>query len=508
MEDGANGQVEGVGHDHRSPAVLVAPPDQVHKAIADACRLADECHQVRAGCFNAGDGGSEGVYPFSLGPGQGRARLHAGEAFEDRGRDVVRENGVVEVEAEHSGHSLRIDGTGRRSTTLGRVEMDRARYLVSARGRSDLASLPPGFGTLDPVRLSSLLRRSHGAGEAAALGEQVALRARAAAWSADGGSLLYTAAGLQMMTHPIVAARRALRLAGLGLPVADLTCGIGGDLAACAAAGLRAVGLERDGATAILAACNVPGASVVRGDASRPPFELAGSAAIVDPSRRAETGRRFDPAAFSPPWDVALRVAASAGAGALKAPPGIGRQHLPPGAEVEYVQLGRSMREATIWLGAETRPGLRRAVLLPGDATLDSECPEEAAGPVPPGPFVFDPESCVTLAGLVRHLAYRLGARLLDEQVAYLTGPAAVLDPLCATFETLDVIPFSVERVKERLRQRGWTPAEIRRRAFPIEPDELRRLVGRHKGEPVTLLCTTLSGSRTVIVGRRVSPGS
>jgi hypothetical protein len=118
---------------------------------------------------------------------------------------------------------------------------------------------------------------------------------------------------------------------------------------------------------------------------------------------------------------------------------------------------------------------------------------------------VFDPESCVTRAGLVRHLAGKLDAHLLDPQVAYLAGERPVGHALAAAFEVLDVVPFSVARLKKRLREQKWRPDEIRRRAFPIEPDELRRLLGKHEGERVALLCTTIAGQRTVIVGRRVN---
>jgi len=33
----------------------------------------------------------------------------------------------------------------------------------------------------------------------------------------------------------------------------------------------------------------------------------------------------------------------------------------------------------------------------------------------------------------------------------------------------------------------------------------LRRLLGRIEGEPVSLLCTTLGGKRTIIVARRLA---
>ncbi|MGI8925057.1 MAG: THUMP-like domain-containing protein, partial [Tepidiformaceae bacterium] len=294
------------------------------------------------------------------------------------------------------------------------------------------------------------------------------------------------------------------RLASLGLPVADLTCGIGGDLAAVAARGARTIGIERERATALLAAANVSRATLLQADARFPPVDLGRFAIILDPSRRQEGRRRFDPAAFSPAWDEALSLVAQAPAGVLKAPPGIDAAHIPPQAEVEFVQYGRSLREAALWFGAGAVPGLRRAVLMPIGAELDSTAPQAPDAPVPPGPYLFDPESCVTRAGLVLHLAHRLGARLLDPSVAYLTGPGPAADPLCATFALLDAVPFSVARLKARLKEGQWRADEIRRRAFPIEPDELRALLGRPDGDPVTLLCTTIAGKRVVFIARRL----
>jgi hypothetical protein len=227
---------------------------------------------------------------------------------------------------------------------------------------------------------------------------------------------------------------------------------------------------------------------------------------MIDPSRReAGGGRTFDPASFSPSWDACLELAREAKRAAIKGPPGISHSVLPADAEVEFVQAGRSLREATLWFGADAAPGLRRAVLLPSGTTLDSS--EHANEPysAPPSEFIIDPESCVTRAGLVRQLAFVMDAHMMDPSVAYLASRDPDISPLGATFAVLDRIDFGVNRLRALLRERGWRPDEIRRRAFPIEPDELRRLIGRIEGEPVTLLCTTLKGRRVVFVGRRVT---
>jgi hypothetical protein len=388
------------------------------------------------------------------------------------------------------------------------VEIERARYLVSPDGRAALASLAPVTPHDDPNTLVARLRRAYPPDAASALSEQAALRARASTRFPAVPEMFLTGPGLEMMTHPLVAERRATRLAALGLAVADLTCGLGGDLKACANLGLPVVGIERDNATAVLAQANVPTAGICIGDAARAPLRVERHAVVLDPSRRDGARRTFNPAAFSPDWETCLAILSEARAAVLKAPPGLDRDRIPPCAEMEAVQLGRDMREVTLWAGAGAQPGLRRAVLLPSGAELPSTEPECPEAPRPIGRYVVDPESCVTRAGLVRHLGHRLGAALLDAQVAYLSTDTPAFDPLAATFEVLDVVPFSVRRLKETLRAHRWRPAEIRRRAFPVEPDELRRLLGRLDGDDVALLCTTLAGARTVIIARRAPPES
>ena len=384
------------------------------------------------------------------------------------------------------------------------VNIERARYLVSAAGREALASLDPELGAVEAVALSRAMRKRFPPGAASALAEQLTLRHRARSRFEETRELLLTGEGLEMMTRAPVALRRAERLRMVGLPVVDLTCGLGGDLMALREDGVEAVGLERDGATALLAAQNAGAGVVVLGDAARPPFELAGRAVVLDPSRRTGRGRTFDPAAFTPPWEVCLGLLDEAAAGALKAPPGIDHRAIPAEAEVEFVQLGRVLREAAVYTGRGAVAGLKRAVLLPGGETVDSTEPETGAGGRGGfGAWIADPESCVTRAGLVRQLAHRCGAWLIDPQLGYLAADEPVATPLAAWFEVLEVMAFSVGRLKELLRRRGWRPGEVRRRAFPVEPDELLRLLGPMNGEPVVLFCTTVGGARKVVIGRR-----
>lgn len=505
IEDGVDVKVEPVADDDGHPVIPVGPVDQLEEAGPQAGNLEGEGAQlvgIRLDRFEGGGvvlldrelAGAEPPFEFApAGPG---------EPLEDLAGDIVEDDGIVEVEADEIGHG---DSFARRARAARRMRLERARYLASREGKAALEGLDVDLEGLEPHRLAALFRRRYPPEEAAALGEQVALRARARARFGHLPLTVFSGEGLEMLTHPAVAARRAERLAGYGLPVVDLTCGLGGDLAAVATRCDSAVGVENDAATATLAAVNVPG-RVVLGDAAAPPAAIERAAVVLDPARRAGGSRIFDPAACTPPWDVCVTLARRARAAVIKAAPGLDHARAGGDAEIEAVQLGRELKELSLWYGEGARPGLRRAVLLPGDVVIESgeHAPEVGMGA--PGRYLFDPESCVTRAGLVRELAVRLGAWQLDARVAYLTGDRPVFHPLTATFEVLEAVPFSANRLRGWLRERGLRPGEIRRRAFPVEPDELRRLLGRLEGEPVALLCATVGRERLVFAARRLGP--
>src|SRR5690606_2819831 len=137
------------------------------------------------------------------------------------------------------------------------MNLEAMRGLATPSGQRLLASVMTAltaYGEGEPsaatvLALSSRLRVDHPADPVAAAG------------------LLLTPAGLEQATRAPVAAHRAARLAavlGAGASVADLCCGIGGDLLALARAGLSVTGLDRDpvaveAARANLAACGLPG---------------------------------------------------------------------------------------------------------------------------------------------------------------------------------------------------------------------------------------------------------
>jgi THUMP domain-like len=146
---------------------------------------------------------------------------------------------------------------------------------------------------------------------------------------------------------------------------------------------------------------------------------------------------------------------------------------VPDGWELEFVAVGRELKEATAWSPA-LATAVRRASVLPEGFTLTSR----PGPPVPvaaPGAFLLDPSPAVTRAGLVEELARVLGAWKIDEQIAFLSSDEAIDTPFARTLRVIDSAPWNQKQLPGRLRGLDIGAADIRRRGLAGDVDQLHR---------------------------------
>jgi SAM-dependent methyltransferase len=345
--------------------------------------------------------------------------------------------------------------------------------LLSDEGRAVLDSLPPGpLGPDDALAVGTRLRRRFPAELVAAALAQHELRARAAARFTLAGEMWFTREGLEQASAEPLARHRAGRYAGFDR-VADLCCGIGGDLCALAP-GRDAVAVDLDPVHPRMARENarVHGAGelgAVRADVRdlRLPRSLA---VFVDPARRAG-GRRL-PAPDSRPrlsWCLGLgdRVA---GIG-IKTAPGLPLGLVPPGWEVELLADRRELKEAVLWSPALATTA-RRATVFPGPSTLVTR-PGPPVRCAQPGAFLLDPSPAVTRAGLVEELARDLGAWKLDPRIAFLSADEPLATPFGRLLRVDASLPWSLKALRQVLRERGVGTVEVRKRGSAVDVADL-----------------------------------
>jgi predicted RNA methylase len=392
--------------------------------------------------------------------------------------------------------------------------------LLSPQGRELLGRLSgEDAGPGRALELAQALRGRYPPDLVAAALTQHALRAAARVKFSRAAEMLFTRAGLEQASAEATSAHAAARYPA-GSLVADLCCGIGGNLITLGA-GRRVLAVDSDPAGLAFARHNAGvygaagGLAAVCADVRD--VGLAGvDAVFTDPARRAG-GRRLPAGRSEPALAWCLELADRVAAVGIKAAPGLPRELVPAGWEAEFVAVGRELKEAVLWSPA-LATARWRATLLPSGDTLAGPAAgaahgpvaEAAAGDVPiaaPGAFLFDPSPAVTRAGLVEDLARKLGAWQIDPAIAFLSDDRAHRTPFARTLRVLESAPWHERDFARRLRELGIGAADIRRRGLAGDVAQIHRRLGlrgpgratvvltRADGRPWGLICTDHPGA-------------
>jgi hypothetical protein len=362
--------------------------------------------------------------------------------------------------------------------------------LLAPEGQELLGKLREAGGSATDLRLGTELRAAFPVDLVVDALAQHELRLRARAKFSRAMDMFFTRAGLEQASAEVIAGHRLARYAGAGL-VADLCCGIGGDLAALAA-GRRVLAVDRDPLHLRMALANAgvygvaAGVTAVAADVRD--ASLRGvDAVFIDPARRAGQ-RRLRAGDSEPPLAWCLGLADTVPRAGIKATPVLPRDAVPPAWELEFIAVGRDLKEAVAWSPA-LATAATRATVLPGGHTLTPG----AGGPVPvraPGGFLLDPSPAVTRAGVVEDLARLAGAWKIDEQIAFLSADTAVHTPFARTLQVIDSAPWHQRSLPARLRALDVGAVDIRRRGLAGDVAELHRQLRLSGSRRVTLVMT------------------
>jgi hypothetical protein len=373
------------------------------------------------------------------------------------------------------------------------VTVDILEALLSAQGRALLERLSREEPAVaDSIRLGSSLRAQFAPELVAAALTQHELRRAAESKFSQASEMFFTRPGLEQASAELVSRYRAHRLVGLDR-LADLCTGIGGDLISIAGQG-ETLAVDLDEVHLRMAVLNAQvygvaaGVRAVRADVRS--VDLAGiDGVFIDPARRSG-GRRLRTGQSEPPLGWCLGLAASVPAVGIKLAPGLDREAVPPGWELEFLADGRDLKEAVVWSPA-LATAARRATILPGRHTLT---PSDGA-PVaarPPGEFLLDPNPAVTRAGLVEELARATGCWKIDDQIAFLSADHPVHIPFARTLRVIESAPWKEKQLAARLRALDIGAVDIRRRGLAGDVVALHRRLKLRGTRRATLVMTRM----------------
>ena len=373
-----------------------------------------------------------------------------------------------------------------------------------------------GGGRQSQLQLQQRLRAEFPAAMCRAAIATIELRWHAREKFSRAMHMYFDREGLEMATREEVARYRATRFAGCD-SVADLCCGIGGDTLALAAHS-RVIAVDTNPLRLEMARMNGTALGIdadrilfVRADADG--FSAQVEAAFIDPARR-QSGRRVRAAeAYRPSLSSLEKLRRTIPLVAVKSAPGIRPGDLPADAEVEFISCAGQCREALLSFPPLARVR-RKATVLPGPHCLEEDGPSSLPATVDsPGTYLHDPDPSVVRAGLVDRLAADLDAWRMDANVAYLTSDDGARSPFAQVFRVLWDIPFNLKNLKRHLSQHRLRAEEIKKRHFPIEPEQMRKLlkvkprkreVAGEASRPITLILTRIAQRPHAFVCERI----
>ncbi len=408
-----------------------------------------------------------------------------------------------------------------------RITLDQLAWLQTDEGERLLAEIRrAGPAPSESLALITRLRRDWEADLVAAAMTTHALRVNARGRFRDADRLWFTGDGLEQATADIVAEHRVARFAGCQR-VADLCCGIGGDLMALARrrdlGSLLAV--DRDPLHIAMAEAN---ARIVRPDVAlatrvceAESVDLTGVEGVfLDPARRQDgpvrraQGRLWvGTDATSPPLSWALELVGQVEKVGITAAPGLDHDRVPVNWELECIAVGADLKENMLWSPALATTSRRATVLTGGSVASMTSAPGDPvslANPEP-GMTIIDPNPAVTRAGLVQDLARQLGASMLDEQIAFLLADQPVTTPFGRSLRVVDSMPWHERKVTRRLRELDAGAIDVRRRGLAGDVDAIARRLRGPGSRQHTVLMTRLRGQPWAVIaedpGRNRSEG-
>jgi len=389
------------------------------------------------------------------------------------------------------------------------VELDDYRWLVSDAARPYLHEASDSDRSI--VSLAKLLRRDLSVNRVHLVLEQVELRKRAAVKFSRANSMFFTRQLLEQSTGEQIAGYKARRFPSGGL-IADLCCGIGGDLQALARRG-EALAIDKDAISLLLAEKNCDeGVRNIRSqvcDVRDVAVTLKCSAWHIDPDRRA-TGVRTSTAEFSEPGIETLRqLAEREPSGAVKfAPAASVPGELANGMELEWISSRRECRQQVAWLGdLARRPGQHVATIVDrsGRAHTFAGEPNLTCPIGPMARYIFDFDPAVAASRLIGAIAVQHNLCAIGPVPSYLTSDTVINHKLLTCFEVNEVLPLDIKRLQSFLHTRHIGQLEIKVRGADISLPSLRRKFRLRGSRVATMLVYTNQGNVYAVLAERVN---
>ncbi len=389
---------------------------------------------------------------------------------------------------------------------LGRDPLEDLRWLLSDEGRALLER----YAATGPEGRSSAMRKRLPRGRAESIHEMLELRRRAASKLEGAERLWFTRRALEQASGTLVARWKAKRFPPDGV-VADLCCGVGGDLRELARRAGRVVGVDHDLRLCWMAHANLevdrdadmmPGEfAVVRADVVAFSVESC-TAWHIDPDRRVGSRRTVSLERMLPGRTALESLWGQCPSGAVKLAPAT---RLPASWNVScercWISARGECKEQVLFRGdLAVHPGCRVAVRIGSDGKAEELAvgERELQGMKEPpladriGDSFYEAEPSLLASGLAPLVAARHGLNRVTRGAGHVTGDGVDTGSWMQRYEVLHVLPLDQRRIRKAVRREGLRITAVKQRGMKLDVARWQRDLTIDADRPAVLIATRL----------------
>ncbi len=392
---------------------------------------------------------------------------------------------------------------------------DLNRWLLSEQSNHWLTQTQKRLENSDELhQIVKSLRRDLTAERAGAAIDMAHCRIRGRIKFDRAAEMYFTRVTLEMATDEMIAKHKAARFDHVR-NLADVCCGIGGDLIGLAGrkSPAQTIGFDSDPIAAAYAQANllIHGLS---GETRACHFNAsdlnAFDAIHADPERRT-SGKQTRGDRFSPPLELLIHNNHNISK-SIKVAPATELTNDLPGCEIEWVGHSRECKQQILWTGdlAKHVDCLTATVIDQGRVSQFvrpkasvRNCLNTLANH--PEPYLYEPHNTLIAAGLVDAFAEQYGLRRMHQSIAYLTGHREVQSGMLSRFEMLEAMPADFKRVSASLRKYQFGELAIKKRGVDENVFRQFQKIKLEGDEPNgTLILTEIQGQVVALIARRI----
>jgi len=343
------------------------------------------------------------------------------------------------------------------------------------------------------------------------------LQQRAGRKFSRADEMVFTASGVEQSSSEIMG-KYHNRRAGKVFSLADLCCGIGGDLQYLAENRQKVYAVDLDSDSLICAEYNChiyKNISYLQEKAEN--FREKVELIFCDPDRRPQGRRRYNVEDMSPDMgqvlDLFFENKLCQGM-LIKLSPVINylkvekeyfsnwSKYATQWYSWEFISEDGVLKEILLCVGSHAERIKRKAVILPSGVELSGSGTEQIETKGWQS-YIFEPDKAIIRAGLVQKLGVELGYQLLDEHLALLTGEQEVSEEYGRLFRFIEVMPYNIKKMQKYLREHEVGELILKTRGFPDPVEKIHKKFKLKGNKKMIMLIVRLGEGHQVAVLKR-----